>query len=379
MTTAPSRSFFLSRILAQCVKELAQFRRDPITVALAFLLPVGAMLIYGYAIRLEAKNIPLAIQDLDHTPLSRDYTAQFFATNQYVPAQWEGSDPAHDAIDKGRAKAALIIPPTFSRDLTRGQPVTVQVLVDGTDGNNARVVKNSVKAVTRAFLEAQGLQPVPTQGITARIRLWFNPGRQEAYYIVPGVYGVLLWIFPSLLTSLSMVREKEQGTVIQVYASSLSAAEWLAGKGLAYFLVAMAQATLLMLVGGLLFHVGFVGDPTPLLVGAPLFLGVAVSFGLFVGAGANNQSAAVQNVSTAGFLTALLLSGFIYPVSNIPFPLSIISALVPVRHFIELTRDAFVRGTGWPGVWYIPFVLSGLGSLLFFLAWRKLRPMQFSN
>jgi len=367
------------RILAQAIKELNQFRRDRLTVALAFLLPLGALFIYGFAIRLEVKNIPLAIQDLDHTPLSRAYTAQFATTNQFLLAPWSGRDPAHQALDQGIAKAAVVIPPDFSRRLKRGQPVQVQVLVDGTDGNNARVIRNSVKAATTAFLQTQKLQTQPQERVVAQIRLWFNPGRQESLYIVPGSYAVLLWIFPSFLAALAMVREKEQGTVIQVYASSLSAAEWLLGKALAYFIVALVQAMLLIGVGTVVFQVGLVSAPTPFLVGTPLYLWASVCFGLLIGARASNQGAAVQGVTITGLLTALLLSGFIYPVSNIPFPLSLLSNVIPARYYIELVRDSFVRGTGWPGVWFVPLILIALGGLFFLVAFRVLRPMQFKS
>lgn len=382
-----SPPFYPDRIWAQCVKELAQFRRDRLTVALAFLLPLVTLLLFGLAIRLEAKNIPLAVQDFDQSPLSRSYIERFFATNQFQPVPLTanpamtpepGVAPPVQVLDRGEARAVIVIPPEFSRHLKSNQPATVQVLVDGSDGNNARIVRNSMRATTEFFLRTSGLQ-TQTQQIFARIRLWFNPGRQESLYIVPGVFAVTLWIFPSLITAIYMAREKEQGTLIQVYASSLSAAELLLGKGLAYWLVALAQAVLVMGVGCLLFGLGFVGDPTPFLVGTPLFLAVAVLFGLFVGVRSQTQSAAVQGTATIGFLTAYLLSGFIYPVDNIPFPLSVISWFVPARYFIEVTRDAFVRGGGWPGVWHVPLLLLVLGLLLFRAAEQQMHRMQLGS
>lgn len=490
----------MKRIWAQCVKELAQFRRDRLTVALAFLLPLLTLLIFGYAIRLESKNIPLAIEDLDRSPLSRSYIERLFATNQFEPAALprlnNRRDPAQVAIDKGLAKAALVIPPDFSRRIKSGQPSTVQVLVDGTDVNNARVIKNSIQATTNFFLRTTDLQPTfqqfaagnrersqssvnnsnrshspnqpslsnssrdseaqsspnplgarsnqtptvpgslgldqsnqtsldlspdlsegtqvpssrrfssapqnqsnsipsssssnsgPTNSpmaargnprVVVHSRIWFNPGRKESLYIVPGVFAVIFWIYPSMLAALAMVREKEQGTILQVYASSLSARELLLGKGLAYFLVGLSEVVLIMTLGALLFGLWFAGDPTPLLIGTPIFLAASILFGLFVGVRASTQSAAVQGVATIGFLTALLLSGFIYPLSNIPFPLSLVSNIVPARYYIVITRDAFVRGAGWPGVWFAPLAIAGLGLLLFMAAWRGLRRMQLPD
>ncbi|BAU11630.1 ABC transporter [Leptolyngbya sp. NIES-3755] len=365
----------MKRILAQCKKELAQFRRDRLTLALAFILPLMTLFIFGFAIRLEAKNITLIVQDFDRSNLSQSYTERLYATNQFTPVQWNGLDPVKDGLDRGITKAAVIIPPKFNADVIAGRTSTVQVLIDGTDVNNARVIKNSLQAFTTVFVRDQNLAQSQPK-ITPHIRLWFNPGRQESLYIVPGVFGLILAIYPSLLAALAMSREKEQGTILQTYASSISAAELLLGKCLAYFVVAMGQAFVVIGLGCIVWRLGFAGDPTPLLIGGALFLLASVMFGLFIGVRANNRSVAVQGVATAGFLLALLLSGFIYPLSNIPFPLSLISNIVPARYFIELSRDAFVRGTGWSGVWIAPVMLLVLTFALFNLSRRILGRMQ---
>jgi ABC-2 type transport system permease protein len=188
-----------------------------------------------------------------------------------------------------------------------------------------------------------------------------------------------LWIYPSLLAAIAMVREKERGTIVQVYASSLTASELLLGKGLAYFLIGIAQAVVIISLGSLLFQLGFAGDPTPFLVGTLIYLGASVMFGLLIGTRATNQNAAVQAVATIGFLSALLLSGFIYPLSNIPFPLSLISAVLPARYYIELSRDGFVRGASWLNAGFMLFILSVLGLLLFNAARRNLSRMQLPD
>jgi len=367
----------MKRILAQCLKELNQFRRDRLTVALALILPLGMLLIYGYAIRLETKNIPLSVRDFDNSYLSRSYVERLYATNQFVPAPTIDSSPTA-AIDRGVAKAVVVIPPDFSRQIKSNKSVDVQVLVDGTDVNNARVIQNSIRATTNFFLQSNHLQP-STQKVTTRTRLWFNPGRKESLYIVPGIYGVILWVFPSMLTAIAMVREKEQGTIIQVYASDLSAVEWLLGKGLAYLLVAIAEALVVMSVSVVLFGLRLQVEPIPLIIGTLTFLAASVAFGLLVGTRASNQTAAVQGTAIAGFLTAFLLSGFIYRLENIPFPLSLISNIIPARYYILITRDAFVRGTGWAGVWYVPLIVGLIGFLIFMAATRNLKRMQLPD
>jgi len=368
----------MNRVLSQCVKELHQFRRDRLTVALAFLLPLAVLLILGYAIRLEADNIPLSVQDFDNSSLSRSYTARLLATNQFVPTPLR-ANASLAAIDAGEAKATVVIPPDFSQRIRAGKPTTVQALVDGTDVNNARIIQNSLGGTTRFFLRAQGIIPEAQSPVVPQIRLWFNPGRQEALFIVPGIFGLVLWVFPSMLAGMAMVREKEQGTIVQVYASDLSAREWLLGKTLAYVIVGLGEALIVMTVAVMLFQLNIRSDPSPLLLGTLLYLVASVAFGLLVGARASNQTAALQGTAIVGFLTALLLSGFIYRLENIPFPLSLLPNIIPARYYMEIARDAFVRGTGWGGIWYGPLMIALIGGLCFVVASRLLRAMQFSE
>ena len=186
------------------------------------------------------------------------------------------------------------------------------------------------------------------------------------------MYGVILWIFPSLLTAIAMVREKEKGTILQVYASSISATELLLGKGMAYLLIVIG-------LGTIIFQVGLVNNPITLLLGTLIFLIDSVMFGLLVGVRSNNQNSAVQIISLVGFITSLLLSGFIYPLNNIPFPLSLVTNVVPARYYINITRDAFLRGTGWSGVWFDFLMLTILGLVFFNVSRRILSKMQISD
>jgi ABC-2 type transport system permease protein len=370
----------MNRIISQCIKELAQFRRDRLTVALAFILPFMALIIYGFAIRLEAKNIPLYIRDFDMTNTSRAYIERLFATNQFVPITNENlpnfilNNP-QAVIDRGVAKVAVIIPPDFSNKIKSDLNTNIQVLVDGSDANNARVIKNSIQATTSNFLQGTQLQ-TNNNKIVSHIRLWFNPGRQESLFIIPGLYGLILWIFPSLLSAIAMVSEKVDGTILQVYASTLSATEMILGKLLAYLLIGIIQAILMMVAGALIWHLRFAGDFIPLIIGTVIFLADAVAFGLLVGTRAVDRISAIQGVGLLGFLTALLLSGLIYPLSNIPFPLSLVSNIVPARYYIEIGRDAYVRGTGWAGVWFGILILIAIGLLLLNLTRKNLKQMQ---
>lgn len=376
----PNRSsspLLIRRIRGQFFKEINQFQRDRLGVALAFILPVIALLIIGFAIRLESKNIPLVVRDLDQTSLSRSYIERLYATNLFVPAQWQGSR-FPDALDRGNAQAQVIIPPNFMAEVDAGKTGQVQVVIDGSDVINARVIKLAIEGTTLSIVQEK-LGDLAELGIVAQVRLWFNPGRQESLFIVPGSYGVILAIFPPLLIAIALVREKEQGTILQLYASSLSAFELLMGKSLAYVAVGLGEALILFIVGWLLFGVGVVGNPLPLVMGTPVFLWSGVQLGLIIGIFTTTQSAAVQAIGTIKVLTAFLLAGFLFPLNSVPFPFSVFAYFVPVRYYIELCRDVFVRGSGWFGTGHLLAAMLILGMAEFGLAWWGMHRMQLSS
>jgi ABC-2 type transport system permease protein len=349
---------------------------------LAFLLPLFSLVLLGYGIKLESRNIPIVVNDVDNTSLSREFVQRLYATNVFVPALSSDAKSPTDAIDRGLAKAALVVPKGFTGKLFRGETSALQVLIDGTDIANTQVISNTIEAATLYFLARlkEAAKPEATsQLVVPHLRLWFNPGREETFFIVPGAFGIILWMFPSLLTAVAASREKEQATIIRVYSSNPNALGFLLGKTLVYFVVAICMAVTVMMVGSFLFGIGLVGDPTPLLVATPLYVLTSVLFGLLLGTFANSQTIAVQATSTIGFFPCLLLSGFVYPISNIPFPLSLFSLVVPARYFVELTRDTFVRGCGWSAVWPVPLVLLGFCCLLLAGSWISVRRMQVKD
>ncbi len=365
----------MRRIIAQARKELTQLFRDRLTVVLALVLPLILMALLGTAINLTVTDLPIVVQDLDGTPLSRKYIDIFRASLTFRVVSLPPTMQPDVALDRSLARAAIIVPEHFARDLQRGQNTDVQILVDATDANTANIMRGTMSALTQTFmlqLRPAGFQPA----IKAETRLWYNPGRESRKFIGPGVLAVGLALFPPLLAALAMSREGEQKTILQVYVSSITAHEFLLGKILAFFVIAVAEWALLMIMAMTLFGLRIAGDPTPLLVSTVCYLLCTVSFGVMIGASIPNQAAAIQAVALVGFLMSFLMSGFIFPVTNIPPALRWVSYLVPARYYIEVTRDAFVRGGGWPGVWHAPLLLSLLGLFFFFNAWRRMRRMQ---
>jgi drug efflux transport system permease protein len=365
----------MKRILAQVRKEFMQLWRDRLTLALALVLPVLLLLLLSKATSLSVRDIPVVVQDLDKTPMSRRYLEAVAASLSFKLIALPPNESPERVLEQDQARAALIIPSNFERDLQRGQNTQVQWLIDGTDANTANVMRGKAAATTQAFnaqLAPATLQPA----IRPQIRYWFNPGREDLKYFGPGVLAFGLALFPPLLAALALSREGELKTILQVYVSSITAFEYLLGKVIAYTLVAWAEWILGMLVLFFVFGLSLAGDPTPLLVITFVYLLCTTAFGTMLGAAIPNQAAAIQAAQLGGFLTSFLLSGYIFPVANIPQPLRFLSYFVPMRYYLEVIRDAFLRGGGWPAVWHAPIGLLLIGGFFFLIAWMVMRDMQ---
>lgn len=366
------------RIFAQTIKELTQLGRDRLSLTMALGLPLILLLLFGFGVSLKVNKINLAIQDLDLTPISREYIATFERTTKFnIVANGPNVD-VPQLLDQGKAAAGLIIPPKFARDFLRAMhSAPSQILVDGTDSNTADIVRGYAKAITSDFVANQRGSNV--LAVSLQSNLWYNPGLETLRYIGPGAIAITVTLFPALLAALATAKEYEQGTILQVYASSLTGIEYLLGKAAAFWLVGMAEVLLVNLEGWLCFGLWFAGDPTPMIVGSSLYIACGVFWGIFLGRNTKVQSAAIQAVAFTAFLLSLQLSGYIYPVTNIPVAIRWLSYLVPARHYILITRDAYARGVGWLGVWFPVLALALLTSLFFFLAWRRLQSMQVES
>jgi ABC-2 type transport system permease protein len=365
----------MRRILAQARKELIQLVRDWRTLGLALVLPAVLLMLMSTAISFTATNLPVVVQDFDNSPASRAYIEAFRQSLTFHVVPWPIDQPPEAALIANAARAALIIPAHFSRDLERGTPTPAQLLIDASDSNTARVISGGAAAVTIAFnrdvLEAMRPEPV-----RAAIRLWYNPGRSSKIFFGPGIFVLGLSMFPPLLAALAMAKEAEQKTILQVYVSSISVSEFLLGKVLAFMIVAAAEAVIMLALLFTYFGLGFAGDPLPFVAATLLYAFCVASFGTMVGAAIPSQVAAIQAVAFGGFLLVFLLSGLMFPIENIPAGLRWISNLVWGKYYIEIVRDALLVGGGWPATWYKVMVIGLIGAIFYWLAWRTMRRMQ---
>lgn len=368
----------MARILAQTRKELTQFLRDRLSLVLALGLPVGLLLLLGRALSLSVTDVPMVIQDLDDSSASRDFVDVFRASRTFHAIAWPPDRQPDQALVSSMARAVLIIPRHFGRDVARGVTTQVQLLLDASDSNTAQLLGGDASTIVQAYNATAGAAGA-TAPVQTATRLWYNPGESSPKFYGPGIFVLALSMFPALLATLAIAKEGEQKTVLQVYVSSISAHEFLLGKILAFTIVALAETLALFLVLVANFGLGFAGDPTPFVAATLLYGFCVAAFGTMVGAAIPNQAAAMQAVAFGGFLLTMLLSGLLFPVDNIPASLRWISNLVWGRYYLEIVRDALLQGGGWVATWYKVLIIGLIGTMFYGLAWRRMRRMQLTD
>ena len=368
----------MKRILAQTRKELTQIVRDWRTLVLALVLPLVLLILNGSGISLTVTDLPIIVQDFDDSNASRELIDAFRASITFHVRQWPADKHPEEAFKSGDADAALIIPAHFGRDLARGTNSEIQMLVDASDGNTAKLISGYGLQITRAF-NRKKMSVAHPEPVQTAIRLWYNPGRSSKKFYGPGIFVLGLSMFPPLLAALAMSKEGEQKTILQVYVSNISAFEFVLGKILAFMAVAFAEWILGLILLFTYFGLSLAGDPTPFIVATILYAFCVASFGTMVGANIPNQAAAMQTVALFGFLFVFLLSGLIFPVENIPASLRWLSRFIWGRYYIEIVRDALLQGGGWPATWYKVLIIGVIGLIFFLLAWRGMRRMQLKS
>lgn len=369
----------MKKILAQALKEFSLFRRDKLLILLAVLMPIVLMLLAGVTGSLRLRNVSLLVFDYDNTPLSRTYLETYGASLTFRMVPRQPDESAERSLASWRGRAALIIPQNFERDYRRGSEPIVQLLIDATDSNAATALGNYAQSLNTAFTFQNKLGRPTAKGVNLQSRFWYNPGLSERIYFGTGGLGLMLIIFPALLGALTTAKEYETGTIIQAYASSLTAVQWIVGKALLYVLIGAVEFVLCFALGLLVFEFRFPTDPTVLLVATVLYLLSGVFFGMMCGNSTQNQSAAIQAVQMGSFLLSLLLSGYIFAVRNIPLQIRWLSSFLPATYYIQIVRNSILRDVGW-GTSLRPFLmLLALTFGFFAVNVIQMRKMQFKG
>lgn len=354
------------RILALISKEARELVRDPITLGLCILMPLVMLFLFGYAVNLDVEDVAFGVYDEDRTPASRNVVERFAATPYFeLTRSFTTVRELEQALQRGDIDMGLVIPRRFYRDLMRGEDASVQVLIDGTYPTTAALAGAYADAILRAF-------PQPDAGtLRAEVRIWYNPSLRSVNYIVPGLFAVILMAFPPLLTALAIVREKETGTIQQIFASPVTSAEFITGKLLPYGMVAFVEVLIVVAIGTLWFEIPFRGS-LPLLLGVScIYVLTTVAIGLLVSAVTRTQLVAMLLVLIVTLMPSFLFSGFLFPVFTMPLALQLYSRLFPATYFVEISRGIVLKGAGIESIWWPVLLLTVYTLLIFLLAsWR---------
>ncbi|MFY2559559.1 ABC transporter permease [Corallococcus terminator] len=362
----------VGRILAMAGKEVLHIRRDIRTLYLALAMPVLMLVLFGFGISFDVDHLELAVVDQDRTDLSRELVRQVTASQEFVVVQ-DGTSPDEgiDALRRGTATGVFLIKKGFAEDLKRGG-AQVQLLVDGADGNTATQALAKAQAlVEMAGRKLGGPVRVAAPPLEARVRTLFNPDARSAMFLVPGLAAYLLAIVAVLITALTVAREWERGSMEQLFATPVGRLEIVVGKLLPYLGIGLLQVLLVLTVGAWVFDVPVRGSLVALSLGSVLFLVGMLGQGLLISVVTRNQVVATQVATMTSVLPSMLLSGFIFPIENLPPPLKLISTLIPARYYVATLRGVLLRGNGLDVLWPQLVALALFAALMLVVATRR--------
>ncbi len=348
----------LTRVKALTKKEFIQVARDYRSLALAIAIPVLLLILFGFALSLDVDNVPLAIWDQDKTQISADFIRKFQGSRYFrVVGYFDNYEQLDEMIDRNQVLAAMVIGPDFSKHIQSSQPAPVQLLVDGSDSNTATIALGYASAVVSNYNASFVLEtfskfgmPEPAM-IDVRPRVWFNQDLKSRNYIIPGLIAVIIMIIAALLTSLTVARERERGTMEQLISTPVKAGEIILGKFIPYFIIGLIDQLIAVAMTEFVYHVPFRGNLALLFLCSSLFLTGALALGMLISITAKNQLMASQLAMLVTFLPGFLLSGFAWAISNMPPVIQAITHAVPARYFITILRGIYLKGVGVKVLW----------------------------
>ena len=381
----------MRKVRAVAVKEFKQVLRDPLSLLMLLGLPAFMLVLYGYAISFDVEHVPLVAQDRDLTPDSRELVAALVNSRQFDLAGWlpPGADAAR-AFERGSARVALVVPEGFARERAAGRTARVQVLVDGSDAAtaasllanlggtldrfNATAVARAAGAEGAGGAAAGGVAGVPglEAGIGFHPRVWYNPELKSSHFLVPGLIAFIMMLTAVLSTALSVVRERERGTMEQLRVAPLRGGQLIVGKTLPYLAVSLLATVLILVAARVLFGVVVRGSYLELGLVTLVYLVGALGWGLLISTLADSQAMAFQIGIITAMLPSIFLSGFIFPLRAAPEPLQVISHVVPARYYVAMLRGIILKGAGLEAYWTQAAGLAAYTLIVLGLAARRL-------
>jgi len=353
---ATRRRFSWRTVRAILRREFIDVRRDRRSLILTFLYPISMLIMYGYGIRYDVDNVPLTILDYDETPESRDLTQQMIRSGYFQLVRWARSQ--HDVdrdLMSSTSRAAVIIPVDFAARIRAGESTTVQAIIDGSDSNTATIAQGYLLAMISRY--GAGLSArttaleMPPAGPTLKSRVWYNPELKSVNFIVPGIIAVIMMIVGAILTALSIVKEKERGTIEQILVSPIRPLEMMIGKIIPYVIIAFIDLVIVVIAGYVIFEVPIKGSLVQLAIFSFLYLIASLGTGVFVSTIAENMQTAMLAAIFISLMPSILLSGFVFPLENMPVGVRVVSYLFPGRYFVTAIRGIYLKGVGLSVLW----------------------------
>jgi ABC-2 type transport system permease protein len=368
------RTLFFMRMRGILRKEVLQILRDPSSIALAIVLPLVLLFIFGYGVTLDAENVPIAVVLDDNGPAAREVSARFDLSPYFKTIHLTSMAEATEWLNQRRVDGIVHLQADFSSSLYKGNPAPVQVIVNGIDANRARLIQGYARGVLQTWTELRQARGEPVAGPAVKIsqRIWFNEAAVSRDFLVPGLITLIMTLIGILLTALVVAREWERGTMEAILVTPIRRVDLLLGKMLPYFILGMLGMGLSVWVGVTLFHVPFRGSIITLFILSGLFMLASLGFGLLISSAVRVQFVAAQISIVAGFLPALFLSGLIFDLESTPRIIQIVSHVVPARYFVDISHTLFMAGDVWPVLLPNALALAGMAVLFISLAFRKI-------
>jgi len=371
----------LNRMLAIAGKEIIQIRRDARSIAIVVAMPLVMMLAFGYGVSFDTRHIPVYVYDMEGSQRSQDFLKRFQSSQYFrVVRTVSNYRDLVRAIDGGQCQIGIVVPSDFSSKLSSGEPVSVQALVDGTDSNSANLGMSYSQAVVQSYTRQVQMQWQQRQGlgrvqppISVDSRTWFNESLESMATIVPGVVALVMAVVGTFLTSLTIAREWERGTMEQLISTPVTSMEIMLGKLSPYLVIGLFDTCICAAMGVWWFGVAFRGCLWVFMLSSVLFLTVVLSMGYFISVIAKTQLAASQTSLIVTFLPSFLLSGFMYPIAQMPAAIQLITYVVPARYYMAILRNVFLKGTSITLMWRDVLGLALFALFLAFAATKVFR------
>ena len=364
----------MNRFKAFVKKEFYHIFRDRRTLVILFGIPLIQLMLFGYALSSEVKNVDIAIADFAHDELSHQLAQRLDASQRFSVVCYVAHPREYEELLRsGKAKEIVVIPKDFARDLGQGKRADIQLIADASEPNSAQLTINFTTAAIAAFAADKAPQASPKIGIDLRTRMLYNEEMNESYNFIPGLMAMILMLISAMMTAISITREKETGTMEILLASPLRPLQIILGKVAPYFLLSCLNAAVILLIGVFFFGVPIKGSTLLLAGEVLLFIFLALSLGIMISSIAKNQMVAMAISGFALMLPTILLSGFIFPIKNMPIPLQIISHAMPPRWFIQITRGIMLKGAGLAELWLPTLIMVCMSGIFILISFKKFK------